>query len=116
MVRPSESRHRFEETVYTAYTGSTLNLIRTHFAVYGGYTIPTTEDYDMRFNKTIRKQDEVLGGFDLNNYTAKQVWVTVGMVLRFPCQSCCQALSQMAHIPFISTSTVLHAMDLGLCL
>ena len=69
----------FEETVYTAYTGSNPEFdTDTLRVVYGGYTIPTTVvDYDMRARtKTIRKQDEVLGGFDPNNYTAKQVWVT----------------------------------------
>ena len=69
----------FGENVYTAFTGSNPEFeTETVRLVYGGYNIPTTVvDYNMRTRtKTVLKRDEVLGGFEPGDYTAKKVWVT----------------------------------------
>ena len=77
----------FEESVYTAYSSANPEFeTDTLRFVYGGYTIPTTVvDYNMRTRaKTVRKRDEVLGGFDPKNYSAKQVWVTARDGVKVP--------------------------------
>ena len=77
----------FEESVYTAAVGANpefnTNVLRI---VYGGFTVPTTVvDYDMKTReKTVRKRDEVLGGFDPSNYSARQVWVTARDGVKVP--------------------------------
>ena len=67
----------FEEESYTAYVGSNPSFEQQHLRY--GYTSLTTPgsviDYDFATReKTIRKQQEVIGGYDKDRYETKRIW------------------------------------------
>jgi oligopeptidase B len=69
----------FEEEVYTAYLGNNPNFDQGHLRY--GYTSLTTPgsvvDYDFTSGeKTIQKQQEVVGGYDASAYETKRLWAT----------------------------------------
>jgi len=69
----------FGEPVYSAYVSTNpefdTSIVRYVFS--SPRTPPSTFDYDMaRGTKTLLKQDEVLGGFDRNNYGTARLHVT----------------------------------------
>ena len=69
----------FEEETYTAYVGNNPSFDQKHLRY--GYTSLTTPgsviDYDFTTGeKTIRKEQEVLGGYDKSKYETKRIWAT----------------------------------------
>ena len=69
----------FEEETYTAYVGNNPSFDQKHLRY--GYTSLTTPgsviDYDFATGeKTIRKEQEVLGGYDKSKYETKRIWAT----------------------------------------
>lgn len=69
----------FDEEAYTVYSGVNpqFNTTKLRF----GYTSMTTPgsvfEYDMNDrSRSLLKQQEVLGGFDKDDYVAKRLWVT----------------------------------------
>ena len=69
----------FEEEVYTAYLGNNPSFDQAHLRY--GYTSLTTPgsviDYDFKTGeKTVRKQQEVVGGYDASEYETKRLWAT----------------------------------------
>ena len=71
----------FGEEAYTAGIGinnnSDTEVLRYS---YSSLTTPgSVIDYNMRtMEKIVLKQDEILGGFDRNNYESKRLWATAG--------------------------------------
>lgn len=81
-VRPwngPEHYVQFPEDAYLAYTTSNLEFNTNELRIgYQSMTTPaTTYDYNMKA-KTFKqlKQQEVLGGFDPNNYQSERIYVT----------------------------------------
>lgn len=81
-IRPwngTEHYVQFPEDAYVAYTTTNLEFNTDELRI--GYqsmtTPPTTYDYNMK-GKTFKqlKQQEVLGGFDPNNYQSERIYVT----------------------------------------
>ncbi|HCP40562.1 MAG TPA: oligopeptidase B [Cryomorphaceae bacterium] len=69
----------FEEETYTAYVGNNPSFDQKHLRY--GYTSLTTPgsviDYDFATGKKIvRKEQEVLGGYNKSNYETKRIWAT----------------------------------------
>ena len=69
----------FEEETYTAYVGNNPSFNQKHLRY--GYTSLTTPgsviDYDFATGeKTVRKEQEVLGGYDKSKYETKRIWAT----------------------------------------
>ena len=69
----------FEEETYTAYVGNNPSFNQKHLRY--GYTSLTTPgsviDYDFATGeKTVRKEHEVLGGYDKTKYETKRIWAT----------------------------------------
>ena len=69
----------FEEETYTAYVGNNPSFDQKHLRY--GYTSLTTPgsviDYDFATGeKTVRKEQEVLGGYDKSKYETKRIWAT----------------------------------------
>jgi oligopeptidase B len=69
----------FEEEVYTAYLGNNPSFDQGHLRY--GYTSLTTPgsvvDYDFTSGeKTVQKQQEVVGGYDASAYETKRLWAT----------------------------------------
>ena len=69
----------FEEETYTAYVGNNPSFDQKHLRY--GYTSLTTPgsviDYDFATGeKVIRKEQEVLGGYDKAKYETKRIWAT----------------------------------------
>lgn len=69
----------FGEEAYTARL-STNNETNTHILRYSYSSLTTPSsvfDYDMTTREnTLLKEEEVLGGFDKNNYESKRLWAT----------------------------------------
>ena len=69
----------FEEETYTAYLGNNPAFDQTHLRF--GYTSMTTPgsviDYDFNTGeKTVQKEQEVVGGYDKSLYETKRIWAT----------------------------------------
>ncbi len=69
----------FNEEAYTAYVGNNPSFDQTHLRF--GYTSLTTPgsviDFDFSTGtKTVRKEQEVQGGYDKNKYETKRIWTT----------------------------------------
>lgn len=69
----------FEEESYTAYIGNNPSFDQQHLRF--GYTSMTTPgsviDYDFATGeKTIKKEQEVIGGYDKSLYETKRIWAT----------------------------------------
>ena len=69
----------FEEEVYTAYLGNNPSFDQAHLRY--GYTSLTTPgsviDYNFKTGeKTVQKQQEVVGGYDASEYETKRLWAT----------------------------------------
>ena len=69
----------FDEETYTAYVGNNPSFDQKHLRY--GYTSLTTPgsviDYDFASGeKTVRKEQEVLGGYDKSKYETKRIWTT----------------------------------------
>ena len=69
----------FEEETYTAYVGNNPSFDQKHLRY--GYTSLTTPgsviDYDFATGeKMVRKEQEVLGGYDKSKYETKRIWAT----------------------------------------
>lgn len=69
----------FEEETYTSYVGGNPNFDQQH--VRYGYTSLTTPhstiDFDMNTGeKTVQKQQEIVGGYDALEYQSKRIWAT----------------------------------------
>jgi oligopeptidase B len=78
---------QFDEPAYTTYLGVNLNRASTTLRI--GYTSLTTPssviDYDMtNRTKVIKKEHEVMGDFDKNNYTAERIWATARDGVKVP--------------------------------
>ena len=77
----------FGETAYSAYVSDNYEFdTPTLRFAYTSMTTPmSTIDYDMDSReKTLLKEDEVLGGFDKNDYQTERVWATVRDGVRVP--------------------------------
>jgi len=77
----------FEEEVYTAYLGNNPSFDQGHLRY--GYTSLTTPgsviDYDFKTGeKTIQKQQEVVGGYDASAYETKRLWATANDGTKVP--------------------------------
>jgi len=77
----------FEEEVYTAYLGNNPSFDQGHLRY--GYTSLTTPgsvvDYDFTSGeKTIQKQQEVVGGYDASAYETKRLWATANDGTKVP--------------------------------
>lgn len=69
----------FGEPTYDAYVGTNPDFETTTLRfIYNSMTTPSsTYDYDMDSKtKALKKQQEVLGGFDKNNYKVERVYAT----------------------------------------
>ena len=69
----------FEEETYTAYLGNNPGFDQSHLRF--GYTSMTTPgsviDYDFKSGeKTVQKEQEVVGGYDKSLYETKRIWAT----------------------------------------
>ncbi len=77
----------FGEPAYDAWTADNHEA-DTRVLRYGYTSLTTpksTFDYDMvTREKTLLKEDEVLGGFDKNRYTTERVWATARDGARVP--------------------------------
>ncbi len=77
----------FGEPAYSAWISTNPDFNTTMFRfVYTSMTTPsTTYDYDMATReKTLRKQDEVLGGFDSANYVTERLYAPARDGVRVP--------------------------------
>jgi oligopeptidase B len=77
----------FGEPAYGAWVSDNYEFdTPTLRFTYTSLTTPTsTIDYDMASReKTLLKEDEVLGGFDKNNYQTERVWATARDGVRVP--------------------------------
>jgi oligopeptidase B len=77
----------FGEPAYLAYISTNLDFKTTLFRyVYTSMTTPrTTYDYDMLAReKTLLKQDEVLGGFSSENYVTERMYATARDGVKVP--------------------------------
>ncbi|MCP4897654.1 MAG: S9 family peptidase [bacterium] len=90
-IRPwsGENEHYldFGEATYDAWIDANLEL-DTELLRYGYSSLTTPEsvyDYDMSSReRTLMKQDEVLGGFDPSNYVAERLYATAGDGVQVP--------------------------------
>src|SRR5690606_22465783 len=77
----------FDNETYTAYTGTNpdFNTDVLRFT-YNSMTTPTSVvDFNMTTReKTVRKEQEVLGGFDKKNYISDRIWATAEDGTRIP--------------------------------
>ena len=77
----------FGEPAYDAWASANYEIdTATLRYVYTSMTTPkSTFDYDMvRREKTLLKEEEVLGGFDKRNYTTERLWATARDGVRVP--------------------------------
>ncbi len=77
----------FEEEVYTAYLGNNPSFDQGHLRY--GYTSLTTPgsviDYNFKTGeKTVQKQQEVVGGYDASAYETKRLWATASDGTKVP--------------------------------
>ena len=86
---PSMTDHyvEFPEPVYTAATTGNLEYETgtLRFAYESLVTPDSIFDYDMQNRqRRLRKQDEVLGGYDPSNYVSERIWATAKDGVRVP--------------------------------
>lgn len=77
----------FEEPAYLAYTTRNYNFDTDVLRFqYESMTTPeSTYDYNMNTKeRTLLKQEEVLGGFDKNNYKTERLWATARDGVKVP--------------------------------
>ncbi|WP_420128964.1 S9 family peptidase [Longimicrobium sp.] len=77
----------FEESVYTAAPGSNpeYNTASLRFGYQSMVTPPAVYDYDMATRRReLRKQDEVLGGYDPSQYATERTWARASDGTRVP--------------------------------
>ncbi|WP_297089585.1 S9 family peptidase [uncultured Draconibacterium sp.] len=77
----------FDEEVYTANSDINLEFDSEVFRFsYSSMTTPTSIfDFNLKTKeRTLLKQDEVLGGFDKNNYETKRIYATAGDGTQIP--------------------------------
>jgi oligopeptidase B len=77
----------FPEPVYAAYPGETpeFDSETYRYNYQSMVTPPSVYDYDVRSHKsTLRKRQEVPGGFDPSNYTTERLWATARDGVRVP--------------------------------
>ncbi|MDQ6785654.1 MAG: S9 family peptidase [Acidobacteriota bacterium] len=75
------------EEVYSMRLGSNpeYNQSKIRYVYNSMVTSPSTFDYDVKTAKSeLLKQQEVLGGYDRNNYEAKRVWATARDGVKVP--------------------------------
>ena len=77
----------FEEEVYMVYLGNNPSFDQGHLRY--GYTSLTTPgsviDYDFKTGeKTVQKQQEVIGGYDASAYETKRLWATANDGTKVP--------------------------------
>ena len=75
------------EEVYSMNTGANpeYNQTKLRYVYNSMVTAPSTFDYDVKSGKSeLLKQQEVLGGYDRNNYEAKRVWATTRDGVKVP--------------------------------
>ncbi|MDQ3322292.1 MAG: S9 family peptidase, partial [Acidobacteriota bacterium] len=75
------------EAVYSMNTGANpeYNQTKIRYVYNSMVTSPSTFDYDVKSGKSeLLKQQEVLGGYDRNNYEAKRVWATARDGVKVP--------------------------------
>jgi oligopeptidase B len=83
----SARKIEFTDSVYTAFAGANPEFdTNTLQIVFSSLTTPkTVVDYDMvTQTKTIRKQEQILGGFEASNYTSERIWVTARDGVKVP--------------------------------
>ena len=83
----AKNRIAFPEPVYTA--GPQVNMeFKTRFFRYGYQSLvtpPSVFDYDVaRHTSTLRKQNEVPGGYDPANYKSERLWATAKDGVKVP--------------------------------
>ena len=91
-VRPwdgdGEHEVHFPEPAYDAYIDAHNRVVDTHTLRFGYSSLSTPEstyDYDMRMRqRTLLKQEEVLGGFDQANYRTERLYATAHDGTRVP--------------------------------
>ena len=80
-------RSRFPEPVYSAFPGGTPEY-ESHTYRYNYQSLITPSsvfDYDMRSGKsTLLKQQEVLGGYDPEQYASERLWATARDGVKVP--------------------------------
>lgn len=77
----------FPETVYAANPGSTPEFESpTYRYTYQSFVTPSSiYDYDVRAGKSLlRKQEEVLGGYDSTKYASERLWATARDGVKVP--------------------------------
>ncbi|HEY1183732.1 MAG TPA: S9 family peptidase [Bryobacteraceae bacterium] len=77
----------FPEPVYAAYPGETpeFDSDSYRYNYQSMVTPPSVYDYDVRSHKsTLRKRQEVPGGFDPSNYTTERLWAAARDGVRVP--------------------------------
>jgi len=77
----------FDESVYSAYTGINPEFSTDKLRLgYQSMTTPSSViEYDMNAkSRTVLKQQEVLGGFDKDDYTAERLWATARDGVKVP--------------------------------
>jgi oligopeptidase B len=77
----------FGEPAYLAYPGANFDFDTPMLRyVYTSMTTPRSEfDYNMvTREKVLLKEQEVLGGFDKNNYATERLWATAGDGVKVP--------------------------------
>ncbi len=75
------------EEVYSMNVGANpeYNQTKIRYVYNSMVTAPSTFDYDAKTGKSeLLKQQEVLGGYDRNNYEAKRVWATARDGVKVP--------------------------------
>ncbi|KUF39462.1 S9 family peptidase [Myroides marinus] len=77
----------FESETYNAYTGTNLDF-DTEILRYGYQSMNTPSsviDFNMRTReKEVKKEQEVLGTFDKNNYVEERIWATAKDGIKIP--------------------------------
>lgn len=77
----------FESETYNAYTGTNLDF-DTEILRYGYQSMNTPSsviDFNMRTReKEVKKEQEVLGTFDKNNYVEERIWATAKDGVKIP--------------------------------
>ncbi len=77
----------FDEEVYAAFSSTNVDFNTDLFRFsYTSLTTPnSTFDFNMKTKeRTLLKQQEVLGGFDKNNYETKRIYATAGDGTKIP--------------------------------
>ncbi|MDZ4751970.1 MAG: S9 family peptidase [Flavobacteriales bacterium] len=85
----SKAEHyiEFQDAAYTAYTGTNPDF-NTEVLRYGYSSLVTpnsTYDYNMSTKeRTLLKQQEIVGGYDVNNYSSERIMVTARDGVKVP--------------------------------